>query len=165
MGQRQSQTPFSSAFWVQKDFERKKIVGSKKILVTKKFWTCPNLICPDLTCPDSTNPDLTCPDLTCPELTCPDLTCLDLTCPDLTYPDLPEYHSDIPDILKTLSRQSKDTCQTTARHPPDTFHTRGVNMSTSNSRHSALRGRNMTFRVLPTRGTNATCQNLLFRLQ
>ena len=43
--------------------------------------------------------------------------------------------------------------------------TRGVNMSASNSRHSALRGRNMTSRVSPTGGTNATCQNLLFRLQ
>ena len=47
----------------------------------------------------------------------------------------------------------------------ESIHTRGVNISISNSRHSALRGRNMIFRVLPTRGTNATCQNLLFRLQ
>ena len=29
LGQRQSQTPFSSVFWVQKDFRPKKILGPK----------------------------------------------------------------------------------------------------------------------------------------
>ena len=27
LGQRQSQTPFSSAFWIQKDFKSKKVLG------------------------------------------------------------------------------------------------------------------------------------------
>ena len=34
----------------------------------------------------------------------------------------------------------------------------GVNMSTSNTRHSAFRRRNMIFRVSASRGSNATCQ-------
>ena len=48
LGQRQSQTPFSSGFWVQKDFMSKKIVGPnhfwlqkvglEKILSQKKIW-------------------------------------------------------------------------------------------------------------------------------
>ena len=42
LGQRQSQTPISSAFWVQKDFGFKKCwvqkkFGSKKIVCPKKF--------------------------------------------------------------------------------------------------------------------------------
>ena len=35
LGQRQSQTLFSSAFWVQKDFGLKKVSGPKKFWVQK----------------------------------------------------------------------------------------------------------------------------------
>ena len=43
MGQRQSQTPFSSAFWVQKVFRSKKVLSQKKISLEKmmgpkNFW-------------------------------------------------------------------------------------------------------------------------------
>ena len=43
LGQRQSQTPISSAFWVQKDFGLKKVLGpknlgSKKIVGPKKAF-------------------------------------------------------------------------------------------------------------------------------
>ena len=49
LGQRQSQTPFSSAFWVQKDFDYKKLLGpkhasSEKMLCPKLNLTCHNLI-------------------------------------------------------------------------------------------------------------------------
>ena len=37
LGQRQSQTPFSSAFWVQKDLEYKNF-RVQKMLVPKNFW-------------------------------------------------------------------------------------------------------------------------------
>ena len=37
LGQRQSQTPFSSAFWVQKDFRSKKVLGPKSFK-SKRIW-------------------------------------------------------------------------------------------------------------------------------
>ena len=37
LGQRQSQTPFSSAFRVQKDFRSKKVLGPKKFWIQKNF--------------------------------------------------------------------------------------------------------------------------------
>ena len=42
LGQRQSQTPFSSVFWVQKEFGYKKMLGPKEIQLKKmgsqKCW-------------------------------------------------------------------------------------------------------------------------------
>ena len=38
LGQRQSQTPFSSAFWVQKSVGSKQVLVAKKNLGPKKFW-------------------------------------------------------------------------------------------------------------------------------
>ena len=37
LGQRQNKTPISSAFWIQKDFRLKKVLGPKN-LVPKIFW-------------------------------------------------------------------------------------------------------------------------------
>ena len=78
LGQRQSQTPFSSVCWV----------GSGSLDSTCPDMTCSNLTCPDLTCPDFTCPDLTCSGLTLPDFTLPDLTLPDLTSPDLKLPEL-----------------------------------------------------------------------------
>ena len=98
LGQHQSQTPFSIAFWVQKDFQYKNSWVQKNVS-SDQSWL-----------------DLTCPDLTCSDLTCPDLTCPDFTCPDFTSPNLPEYHSDIPYIP---SRHPPHNFHTPFRHPQD----------------------------------------------
>ena len=138
MGQRQSQTPFSSAFWVQKDFRSKKRVGSKKVLIPKNFF-CPVINWPVITWPVLTCPVLTWPDLTCPDFTCPDLTCLDficpeltltwrvLTCPVLTWPVLTWPVLTWPvqtwPVLTSPVLTYQNTIQTSHRFPPDTLKT------------------------------------------
>ena len=42
LGQRQSQTPFSSAFWVQKDQGSKKKFGAQKKISSKKIFGSKN---------------------------------------------------------------------------------------------------------------------------
>ena len=84
LGQRQSQTPFSSA----------------------PVQTCPDLTCPYLTCSDST-----CPDSNWPDSTCPDSTCPDSTCPDLTYPETPSRLITPSRHLPTPSRYPINTLQ------------------------------------------------------
>ena len=101
LGQRQSQTPFSSAYWV----------GSAN----------PDSTCPDMTCSDMICSNLTCLDITCPDLTWPDLACSNLACPDSVCPQI--SCRNLINTLQTISEHPQDTFQTPTRYLPDTFWT------------------------------------------